>query len=282
MPLVAMLWLRGGRVRDRLLDGIALGAGFALGSLVTVGLVDALTWDEPFASLLAFADYTLVERQASSHEPNQPWYWYLWRLPKWLPVTLLPLLWRARTLRGSHAVALFVALPLLVLSAIHHKTLRYLQGVIPFVAVLGAAGWWLWWREGRRRLAAVLCALSVLLGLSGITFLAKKSMAAVVAAQAIAAAGEGGPVAVSQAWAYGDDLYLGHGLGLVELGYPLDVGAFVDRVADCRWVAFYEKDLARSPLVEPLLAEAGLRRLATHRWGRSEPVVVYRRGAAAH
>jgi hypothetical protein len=29
------------------------------------------------------------------------------------------------------------------------------------------------------------------------------------------------------------------------------------------------------------LAEAGFDRFATHRWGRSEPVVVYRRGAAA-
>jgi hypothetical protein len=149
------------------------------------------------------------------------------------------------------------------------------------VAVLGAAGWWLWWREGRRRLAAVLCALSVLLGLSGITFLAKKSMAAVVAARAIVAAGEGGPVALSQAWAYGDDLYLGQGVGLVELGYPLDVGALVDRAPGCRWVALYEKELARSPQVELLLAEAGFGRLATHRWGLSEPVVVYRRGAAA-
>jgi hypothetical protein len=281
LPLCAALWLRGGRVRDRVLDGVALGAGFALGSLVTVGLIDALTWGEPFASLLAFADYTLVERQASALEPNQPWYWYLRRLPKWLPLTLLPLLWRARTLRGSLAVALFVVLPLLALSAIHHKTLRYLQGVIPFVTVLGAAGWWLWWREGRRRLAAVLCALSLLLGLSGITFLAKKSMAAVVAARAIAAGGDGGPVALSQAWAYGDDLYLGQGAGIVELGYPLDAGALVERVAGCRWVAFYEKELARSPQVEPLLAEAGFDRFATHRWGRSEPVVVYRRGAAA-
>lgn len=281
LPLCAALWLRGGRVRDRLLDGVALGAGFTLGSLVTVGLVDALTWGKPFGSLLAFADYTLVERQASSLEPNQPWYWYIRRLPKWLPLTLLPLLWRARTLRGADAVALFVVLPLLALSAIHHKTLRYLQGVIPFVAVLGAAGWWLWWREGRRRLAGVLCTLSLLLGLSGITFLTKKSMAAVDAARAIAAAGEGGPVALSQAWAYGDDLYLGQGVGIVELGYPLEVGALVERVAGCRWVAFYEEELARSPQVEPLLADAGFDRLATHRWGRSGPVVVYRRGAEA-
>ncbi len=189
-----------------------LCGGFAAAGLVLFGVYDWLAWGRPFTSLRAFAEYTLVERQASSLEPQQPWYWYLWRLPKWTPVTLLPLFFAQRSYRRLARPALFVVLPVLALSLIHHKQLRYLQGVIPFLCLAAAAAALGWWRAGRRRSTAVLLGLSLLLGLPGIGFLQKKSMAAVVAARSIARQEGVTAVALAQPWAYGGRLYLPHGM----------------------------------------------------------------------
>ncbi len=280
LPLLASLWLREEPLRDRVRCSAALLGGFAAGSLLTVGLEDWLTWGRPFASLLAFARYTLVERQASALEPVQPWFWFLWRLPKWLPLTLLPFLWRARTVPGSLTRALFVLLPLLALSAIHHKQLRYLQGIIPFLIILAAAGAWSYWTigtVGRRRLVAVLVALSFLIGLSGVAFLGKKSMAAVVAARHLAASSPRPAICLSQAWAYGGSLHLGRDAGLHDLPYPLSAEALLRDLAQCAVIALYEEDFRRDPRIAAVLEQHGYRASGEYRWGHSKPVVVFHR-----
>lgn len=279
LPLLALAWLGERRPRGRALRCASLVAGFAASSLLTVGLEDWLTWGRPFASLVAFARYTLVEGRASSLEPLQPWYWYLWQLPKWLPLTLLPLLWRARKVAGALCVAAFVLLPLLALSAVHHKQLRYLQGILPFLIVLAAAGAWSFWTSGRRPWARALVALSLLLGLSGLSFLGRKSMAAVTAARQLRAAPAPGAVCVSQAWAYGGTLYLGAELQRRELPYPLSAAALERSLEGCLVVALYKADYRRDPAVAALLERSGCTLAGEHRWGRSKPVLVFRRVA---
>lgn len=280
-PLAALIWLRADEMRNRALRCGALLAGFAAASLLTVGLEDWLTWGKPFASLVAFGRYTLLEGQASSSEPLQPWYWYLRRLPKWLPLTLLPFLWRSRRVPGARQVAAFFLLPLIALSAIHHQQLRYLQGIMPFLFLLAAAGAGSFWRSGRGRMVQVLAVLSLLLAPSGLWFLGRKSMAAVGAAQQIRAWQAPGSVCLSQAWAYGGNLYLGPAVTVLDLPYPLTAAALEESLEDCSVVALYEEDYRRDPGLPALLARHRHAPAGDHRWGRSKPVLVFRRVPAS-
>lgn len=279
LPLLGAVWLQEETAARRVRGSLGLVAGFVAGSLVTVGLAEWLIWGKPFASLIAFARFTIVERASSSLTPSQPWSMYLYRLPKWLPLPLLPFLWRSRRVAGSLRVALYILVPLLALSFTHQKQLRYLQGIIPFVMLLSAAGACSFWDAWRRRLTVALCALSFLLGASGVTFLQKKSMAAVEAAQQLrASAPNVRAVGLSQVWAYGGDLYLGQNVELVELSYPLRLEALQDAVSKCEWVGFYAEDLRRNPGASALLRQASFTAAGEYRWGRSKPVLLYRRG----
>lgn len=279
LPLLATVWLQEGELRRRLKSWAWLLAGFAGVSLASVGVSDWLTWGQPFASLVAFARYTLVDKQASSLEVSQPWFWFFWRLPKWLAPTLLPLLWWARKVPGALKVAAFAVLPLLALSAIHHKQLRYLQGILPFLVLLAAAGAWTWWSRGGRKVVAGLAALSLLLGLSGLSFLTKKSMAAVLAAGQLHTEVESGRVCLSQPWAYGGSLFLGQEIEVRDLGYSLDAARLAAALPDCPWVALYQEDYQRDPELPETLKRARYLPAGEVRWGRSKPVLVFRRTA---
>jgi hypothetical protein len=279
LPLLGTVWLQEETASRRVRGSLGLIAGFAAGSLVTVGLIEWLTWGKPFASLIAFARFTLVEGLSSSLIPSQRWSMYLYRLPKWLPLSLLPFLWQSRRVTGSLRVALYVLLPLLALSLTYQKQLRYLQGIIPFVMLLSAAGACSFWKTGKRRLTVVLCVLSLLLGARGVTFLQKKSMAAVEAAKQLrASAPNVGAVGLSQVWAYGGGLYLGQNVRLLELSYPLRLEALQDAIAQCEWVGFYAEDLRKHPEASAMLRQASFTAFGEYRQGRSKPVLLYRRG----
>jgi hypothetical protein len=281
VPMLAVLVLERSPARDRVARCAALLGGFLGVALLAVGLEDGLTWGRPFASLIAFARFTLVERRSSSLVPGQPWYWFLWRLPKWLPVTLLPFLWRARANRALLPAALYTLLPLLVLSAVHHKEMRYLQGVLPFVLLIAAAGAWSFWESGRRWPVAILCVASIGLGLKGVKFLQDKSMAAVQAGEALAVLAQGQTVAVSQSWAYGGTLYLRPDVQVLELPYPLTAAALEDAAARVGWIAVYDRDLRTNPQLAALLAARGFTRRRDFVAGSSRPVVLYVRLRAA-
>ena len=278
LPLLALIWFQERDWRARLLGWGGLVAGFAAVSVLTVGLEDWLTWGKPFASLVAFARYTLLERRSSSLKTAQPWYWYLWHFPKWLTVPLLPFLWRARKLEGAGAMSLFILLPVLVLSAIHQKQLRYLQGVMPFLIVLAVAGAWSYWRSGQRQLVAVLAVSSLLFGLTGLTFLNKKSMAAVVAAQQLAKSpAPADSICLSQAWAYGTTIYLGTRASIRGLPSPLTGAALEDVLEECSVVALYREDYRRDPRIAELLRQYGFTASGRYEWGHSKPALVFRR-----
>ncbi len=239
LPLVAMVLMG----RDRRVTRVLLVLiGFA-GGAVLVGAYDAVSGEGPFSSLIAFARYTLAGG-SSSAEAAQPVWFYLARLHQWLPLTAVPLLmwgwgrWRRNAL-------LWIALPLLVLSVVHHKELRYLQNVIPFVAIAIAATFW--HASGVRRIPAILRPSSGVLGFTllaltivwaawGVNRLERRSSSAVEAVRAIAAA-QPARVALAQAWAYGNHLYL-PGVHVVDLPVA-PVAGDLERVRGADFVALY-------------------------------------------
>jgi hypothetical protein len=281
---VAALWPLAGR-RARRAALLRLGAGFAGGVLLTAGAYEALTWGRPFAALLAFARFTLIERQSSSLTAAQPVYWYLWRLPHWWSPAAWPLAWLAlrrpgparepagdqegpsRLLKNAvghvplppRAVATaFVVLPVALLSAIHHKEVRYLQGVIPFACAVTAAGAWEMRRVRRPRAAALLLAAALLWQLVPIGFLRKKSMPAVLAAEALASDPAVRTFAGAQLWAYGDRIYLGNRRALRDIPYPASPAGIERLGAGADAVALYAEDLARRKELTAALMRLGL------------------------
>ncbi|MBK5258821.1 MAG: hypothetical protein JJE51_04450 [Thermoanaerobaculia bacterium] len=257
-------------------------AGFASVVFVTIGFYDAVTWGEWFGSLRKFAQLTFIESDFASRVKHQSSLWYLLTLPRWLSPFLIPLMWSGlrrevpgEGLRPSSeavTIAMFVVVPLVAFSAVAHKELRYLHGVLPWVALLGAMGLA---RFGR--IAGMsLVAGSIIWQLYGLNTFAKKSMPAVVAAGQLGKDASVDTVAMSQLWAYGDRLYFGDRMQVVDVGTPpvrLREGLHADAIC------LYERDVV--PEIEVALGEAGFRKSVILRSGRARAVVVYRRRAAS-
>ncbi len=275
LPLIAWLVWRERSWAARGRELFWLGSGFVLTTLLTLGVYDWITWSKPFSSLLELVDYVLVRGKTPAPRAVQPWFWYGWRLPKWLPVTLLPLLAvAARCSKGRRALVLGL-LPLLLLSGVRLKGLRYLHAVIPFVSLAAAYGARLWWQKGRRRTTAVLVIVSAVLSLGGLSFLQKKSMAAVEAARFMAADPEVECVALAQFWAYGDLLFFRPGVEVRAL--PLEPSvAEIERLAPgCDRVALYSDHLVGAPELELTLERLGFSEVREFRWGRGRDVRVF-------
>ena len=248
-----------------------VAAGFAASIAVTVGITDWIRWGSPFWSLREFAHVTLVERDFASRVKHQPPWWYLAALPRWCAPTLLVLLWRARV----GAAWWLTLVPLAALSLVAHKELRYLQGIIPFLCILGGAGFAGWWRE-RRALAAALLAISLAWGAYGLRFLARESMPAVDAARFLARDPSARSIAMGQVWAYGDLLYLRRDQRVTDVGTPPEGLAAALPQSDR--ASLYESDL--TPEIETLLAREGFVREAAFRAPRARDVIVFRRAPA--
>ena len=232
-------------------------AGFIAGTALFVGLYDWLSWGRPFSSLIEFARYTLVARESSSLMKDQPPWWYLAALPQWLAPPLLPFL--GRDWRKALA---FIGFPLLVLSLIHHKELRYLQAVIPFAMILAAAGAMQW---KHRKIAIALLILALPLQLARIRSIEKRTMAAVDAARFM----RGKTAAVSQEWAYGGQLFLKP----VEIGIPPEVAKLRDAAPHVDCVAMFRSQV--TPEMRQIVAEAGLTAARGFERARSRPVDVF-------
>jgi len=252
---------------------LALASGFAATTLLSIGLFDALRTGRPFSSLVAFGTYTLLERKASSLEPVQPLWWYLWRVPKWFPLPLVPLAFLGgKGLRGPAAAMLLV--PLGLLSLVPHKELRYLQGLIPFGCLLVACGAWRLFSTGRRKTAVALLAASLPWLSGGITFLARSSMAAVEASRLLARQPGIETVALSQSWAYGGNLYL-PAVAVRDLPVEPSVEELARAAPGADRICLWEDVVARSPDLSAWLRERGYSRAATIRSGASRPVALF-------
>ena len=253
--LVVCLSARG--PKGPLLRSLGLVGGFTLGAGVTVGLYDLLTWGRPFASLVEFARLTLVERSFSSRVPVQSPVFYLARILFWLTPTLFPALafaWRERRVRWAWA---FLAIPLVMLSLIAHKELRYLQGAIPFLALLGGAGFVRLAQRWGRVPAAVLFVLTIGVEAHGADVLTGKSMAAVASARLLAADPSVRVVALSQSWAYGGQLYLGNRVEVRDVPTPPDPRTLISALAGADRVGLYLADILADPALVAVLGEHG-------------------------
>lgn len=245
----------------------ALLAGAAVSIGLTTGIHDWIVWGAPFSSVRKFAHLTLVAPDFASRIKVQSPFWYVGALMRWLPLTLLPFLWVAR--RRLQPL-LFIILPLAALSLIRHKELRYLQGIIPFVAIAAAIGFTMI----NRRIAIALLALSIPWGLYGLKVVRKKSMPGVMAARSLRADGRVHSVIVSQQWAYGDRLYFGDRIGIGDVGTPpragdLDLGL---NTADA--ACLYETDLDDPKLLKILSRHRFIAR-QTFRDGPARAVIVF-------
>jgi glycosyl transferase family 22 (putative mannosyltransferase) len=241
--------------------------GAAVTILFTVGIYDWITWGVPFSTIRNFARLTLVAPDFSSRVKYQSPVWYLETLPRWCALTMLPLLYAAR--KRAHLT--FLLIPLVVLSLIRHKELRYVQGLVPFLAIAAGIGFAVFWRSGRRKLAVTLLALSLAWNLYGLKYLGRKSMPAVMAARMLSDDPHVRTIALSQIWAYGDRLYFGDRRQVRDvLTPPRDLAA---ALPGCDAVSLYESDL--TPEIEAQLRAHGFARTAHFDTGVARAVVVY-------
>ncbi|HLE60996.1 MAG TPA: hypothetical protein VI700_05625, partial [Thermoanaerobaculaceae bacterium] len=228
----------------------------------------------PLASLEALGQIMLLGEGASGLSMQPPLF-YVQRILFWLPPTLLPALVVALRVRRVRPAWAFLAVPLIVLSFIHHKELRYLQGAIPFLAIVGAAGFVVMRRRWSPGPVTALLVLTLASEILGVRILAGKSMAAVNAARAMASNPDVRVVALSQAWAYGDRLYFGNGVEVRDLPTPPRERDLEERIPGADRVALYRKDLADDPSLTAVLARHGFRSIRLFDWGASKTVVVF-------
>jgi hypothetical protein len=243
---------------------LAMCVGAIVSIAITCGVYDWITWGSPFSSLIKFTEVTLLQPDFSSRLKYQPPWWYVANVSRWLALTLLPLLWFSRRSRAL----LFVGVPLLAFSLVQHKELRYLHGVIPFVAVAAAIGFA---KMPRRRLAVALAALSLIWNAAGLSTFRKKSQPAVLAARAIATLASTRNLAVSQLWAFGDRFYLGRRVNIDDIGTPPRLTSLE------KWdtVAVYESDIGTEQVAA--IEGAGFKRRWRFDDGPARAVVVYTR-----
>ena len=207
---------RGGSLRRVL----GMFGGFATGAAVASGLVDAITWGDPLASLDALARFMLLGESAAGLSTQPPallpsgGFSSGWRrrcCPPWLSR------WVSRRARPAWA---FIAVPLVILSLVHHKELRYLQGAIPFLAILGAAGFAVMRSRWRPVAATTLLALTLVLEVLWCAGRRRQVDGGSDRGVAMASDPSVKVVALSQAWAYGDRLYFGNGVEVRDLPTP--------------------------------------------------------------
>jgi hypothetical protein len=112
----------------------AVAAGTAL---ALVGLSDAWYWGEPFHSLNAVVDYTLV-RQLSSRG-YQHVAWYVVHVFEWINPAIV-LLGLVGAVAAPRIGDLWIWAPLVLLSLLPHKEARYAIPIVPFVCLLAIRG----------------------------------------------------------------------------------------------------------------------------------------------
>lgn len=263
--LVPLLVLAGKRAFP-----VIAGACATIG--LTIGIYDAATWGAPFSSLVKFARLTILEPDFSSRIKYQNPLWYLTSLPRWLAITALPLLFMGRRVKKAW---LFIIVPLVALSLVRHKEIRYLHGIIPFLAIVMACGFRVFVERRGRLLAGAFLAATFAWHLNGLKYFAKKSQPAVMAARDLARDPSVRRVLIGQNWAYGAQLYFGNGVHVGDLGVPPELETLRREAAGADAIGIYESELDAE--WRRALREAGFRATHVYRDGPAKPVIIYRR-----
>jgi 4-amino-4-deoxy-L-arabinose transferase-like glycosyltransferase len=277
LPLLLLVTFGDTDGRRTLQRGLGVLGGFSVGAALTVGLYDLLTWGRPLSSLVGLFKFVVVQRASSSPIAVHPIFFYLTRVLFWLPLTLLPALVLAARVRRARLAWAFLAVPLVVLSFIQFKQLRYLQGTIPFLALLGGAGFAVMRRRWRSWVVTTLFVLTLASEFLGVRVLSRKSMAAVTAVREMASEANVRVVALSQAWAYGDHLYFGNRVAVRDVPTPPSKKDIEKVAVGADRVALYRKDVLRDPALAVALARLGFSPGPAFEWGESKEVVVFSR-----
>jgi len=181
-------------------------------------LSDWLYWGSPFFSVLNLAEYTFVRGQSSAG--FQPWFFYFVSGTNWTNLPVLCLSLAAFRLADWRA-GLWGWLPIVLLSLLSHKELRYAIPIQPFLILAATCAFHALLRpapEGRRgTLAAVLVAsmafaVTIELG----DWRIRKTDDAVRLAREMSASGVRG-AALQQVWRFGGRLYLPDVPTIIEL-----------------------------------------------------------------
>jgi Alg9-like mannosyltransferase family len=248
-----------------------VGLGAVLSICITSGIYEWWLWGTPFHNLITWTKLTILEGKISARATTQPPYWFLTNLPRWCAPTMLPFLWYAR----KREPWLFFILPLAALTLISHKELRFLQSIIPFLAILGGIGFACIFRV-RRNLATALLVVSLAWNLWGLRFLGKETKPAVEAARFLGAQNYE-TIALGQIWAYGDRIYLDNEVRLIDVGTPIHSLDIALPAADA--IAVFESDI--TPEVANAFAKHGYKEVRTFRAPRARDVVVFTASGSA-
>jgi hypothetical protein len=259
---------------------LAIGAGFAAGTLLCAGLTDWLTWGRPLASLKEYFRIMYLERPATGFVTEDPIWDYAYSILHWagpLLVLLLIPAWKERYARP--AIAVFAAIVALM-SLFAHKEWRYLQAAIPFLALAAAAGWERLWARGPRWLAVIALFLAVPYGLERAwTLLSDRTAAEIEAARFIRSLPrQPKMLALEQTWAYGEHLYLGNDVGYreIEFSRPLRPRAIREAASGADIAGVYARHLDEAGRRE--LEDLGFRPIAHFKRERAYDCLLFGRG----
>jgi hypothetical protein len=237
------------RVRDLILAALAAAAT----AVVILGLGDGLYWGKAFYSLQNIVDFTLVWKASS--RGYEPIYYYVTHAPIWSNVFALGF-FLVTLLRRQWRAALWVLVPLVVLSLLPHKEERYILPALPFVA-LGAAQGFVYLLERMHRpkpeggalFLVVALGGAVLFELEGARF--RRSEAAVDVARYLSHQPDARHVAIEQSWRAGSDLFLRRAtlwdLDPTRMNDRAYVGAVLER-PELRYVALREESIRKAGL----------------------------------
>jgi hypothetical protein len=252
-------------------------AAVTLGAITAVA--DALYWGQPFSSVAAAIEYTLVARESSrGYEP--PWA-YLTLIPAWSTALFVVLAVAGSARR--HPDTWWLWLPVALLSLLPHKESRYLIPVIPFFAVAAARGFlraidWIRrpeggarWHRWARDLFAPALLLSALHDVGGWRLV--RSNEGVRLAKAVRGSQPAG-LAGQDIWRLGGRPYLWRHDPLVAITPEMldDAPAVASAVAGVGWVALRTRTARTTG--DAVLAPLGFERDPT--W-RGEDYVLYAR-----
>lgn len=104
---------------------------------VAFGLVDLVTWGQPFHSFLTLFWVDVVRGHAAL-SGTEPWYWYLPLVARWMlgPLALVALAgFRRNTVLGWITLIILASH-----SLISHKEMRYIYPIVPLMVTLAACG----------------------------------------------------------------------------------------------------------------------------------------------
>jgi hypothetical protein len=268
VPALWTMWTTGApdRFRGRLVrTGVLLGAS-TMTLLAVIGISDALYWGQPFHSLMAITDYTLVDRLSS--RGFQPAWFYITEVSSWSNVLLvvLAVLWRAQAPCPALAWA---ALPVVLLSLLPHKEPRYLIATIPFWALAAAPALssllaqrrdgHFWLTRARLGAAATVLVVACAFAFDASKFRFVRSEDAVRLGWMMRSLGAKGLVA-EQLWRFGGPLYLDGLQPLIEVDLPAPGALTRVRSAVCSstadWAAFRRQHV--NDELRRIVAECGM------------------------